>query len=985
MRVGVLGPLLIDGAGGETTPRGQRPRDVLAVLLQRRGHVVTPDVLLDLVWGDAAVELTASTVHTVVARLRRALGSDVIETHDAGYRLGRQVRLDSDDFDAALRRAREATAAGDAAGAVTAYRDAVAVWRGPQAFEGVSDDLVMADRARLGEAHAQTLDELALALLESGTTPALDEAWSLARALTREHPLREGSHRTAMLAAVRSGRQAEALDLYRALRARLRDELGIEPSPPTAALHQRILTQDPTLDPALDLGPTHEQRTGPEPQVTGERPPDQREMGRLPAPLTSTVGREEDLATVLTLLEQGRRLVTILGPGGVGKSRLLAEVGGRLSADPSLEVVYVDLSGLGATNAADIADAVAVGFRLPVSRDDPITSLVNHLCADRLVALVDEAEWASTAVAEVASQILAGCPGVRLVVTSRVPLDVLGESRVLLAPLACPPEDASGAEARRAPAVRLLEDRLRDHAPDLVIGDEQGADLARLARRVDGLPLALELLAGYAASRTLAELLPLVDAPLDVASPEVGHRPRHRSLRDTLLWSVERLTPSERLVLRRLGVFVGSFDVSAARSVVGGSLDPLTVDAGLRALVREALVQLDRRGPRSRLRLLRTVRDLALEGLDESGETQEVRRRHREWFAARWRGQPPHDELIAEVGASYDDYLEALRQGLAARDACSVADLVIALGRRWSFVEAAGVGVRWFDRVLAADLLDPVDTARVQVLRVGLTLHASWADSRHLIARCQEALANDPDWLAQAWQVESIQAYQAGDVERSVTAADQMVTVARRGARWVLPEALATTAVMVAAAGDREGALASADEAWALIGASPTALDFASVIPKIGLALVDADQPQRAYDILSRATTDVSIRLGLRPTFTIVINLGWAALGIDRPAEALSWFARSLNSGSHRGLFLAEECVGAACALTSLGHPQAAALLDAADELSTRHALSLTPRMAAHRQAARYLQPPSGDRSLSSRTDDDLAAAIGTAAREFAP
>ena len=249
--------------------------------------------------------------------------------------------------------------------------------------------------------------------------------------------------------------------------------------------------------------------------------------------------------------------------------------------------------------------------------------------------------------------------------------------------------------------------------------------------------------------------------------------------------------------------------------------------------------------------------------------------------------------------------------------------------------------------------------------------------------RAAEA-SNDPDWLAQAWQLESIQAYLEGDVERSVMTAGQMVTVSRRGPRWLLPEALATSAVIAASAGDRERALASADESWALIGASPTALHFASVVPKIGLALVDADQPQRAYDILSRATTDVSIRLGLRPTFTIVINLGWAALGIDRPAEALSWFARSLNSGSHRGLFLAEECVGAACALTSLGHPQAAALLDAADELSSRHALSLTPRMAAHRQAARYLQPPSGDRSLSSRTDEDLAATIGTAAREFA-
>lgn len=981
MRVGVLGPLLAEGADGETTPRGQRPRDVLAVLLQRRGHIVTPDALLDLVWGDAARDLTSSAVHTVVARLRRSLGSDSIETHDAGYRLGRAVQLDSDDFDAALRRAREATAAGDATGAVAAYRDAVAVWRGPHAFEGVSDDLVMADRARLEEARAQTIDELAAALLSTGTAPATDEALALATALTRDHPLREGSHRTAMLAAVRAGRQAEALEIYRGLRARLRQELGIEPGPPTQALHLRILEQDPTLE----IVPRAGVAVGQGLDSAGEKPrPGQRESGRLPAPLTPTVGRDQEVTTVLTLLEQGRRLVTILGPGGVGKSRLLAEVGTRLSADPDQEVVYVDLAGLGVSAAADIADAVSVSFRLPVSREDPVTGLVTALADDRLVALVDEAEWSTPAVAEVASRVLAGCPGVRLVVTSRVPLEVLGESRVLLAPLACPAEDASGGDARIAPAVRLLEDRLRDHAPDIVIGDADGAHLGRLARRVDGLPLALELLAGYAASRSLAELVPLVEAPLDVASPQVGHRPRHRSLRDTLLWSVERLSPSERTVLRRLGVFAGSFDVSAARAVVGGSLHPLKVEAGLRALVREALVQLDRRGPRTRVRLLRTVRDLALEELTAAGEIEQVRRRHREWYAARWRGQPLHDELVIEVGESYDDYLEALRQALAARDARSVADLAIALGRRWAFVEAAGIGVRWLDRVLAADLLDPVQTARVQVLWVGLGHHMSWTDTSHVVGTTHAALADDPDWLAQSWLLEAIHRYMSGDFSGAVAASERMVQTAKSGARWHLPEALATLAAALAAAGERERALAAADQAWALIGASPTVVHFAAVVPKVGLSLVDADQPQRAYDIFTTAIADVGARFGIAPTLTTVTNVGWAALGIDRPAEALHWFGHAAETGSHRGLFLAEDSLGTACALAFLGHPDAEVMLDAADELCRRHALTLSPRQAAHRDRARALAPSSSAAHLDVQTDDDLASPIFAAARALA-
>lgn len=984
MRVGVLGPLLVEGADGETTPRGQRPRDVLAVLLQRRGHIVTPEILLDLVWGESARELSASAVHTVIARLRRAVGADIIETHDLGYRFGRTVPLDTDDFEGALRRAREATAAGDRVGAVAAYRDAVSVWRGPHAFEGVSDDLVTVDRARLDEARAQSIDELAAALLSIGTTSATDEAGTLATDLTRHHPLREGTHRIAMLAAVRSGRQADALELYRALRLRLREELGIEPTPATAALHQRILQQDPDLDTPPEIAPRGAQPTSAPGAARGSSALGVSGIGRPPAPLTPTVGREEDIATVLTLLAQGRRLVTILGPGGVGKSRLLAEAGARLGQDPADEVVYVDLSGLGAGSAADIADAVAVGFALPTSAKDPVTALVTALAADRLVALVDEAEWSPTAVAEVASRILQGCPGVRLVVTSRVPLDVLGESRILLAPLACPAEDATGADARSAPAVRLLEDRLRDHAPDLVISNADGAHLARLARRVDGLPLAIELLAGYATSRTLAELEPLVDAPLDVASPELGHRPRHRSLRDTLLWSVQRLSPSERTVLRRLGVFAGSFDVPAARAVAGGSLPPATVEAALRTLVREALVHLDRRGPSTRLRLLRTVRDLALEDLAQAGEIEQVSRRHREWYAARWRGQPLRDELVIEVGNSYDDYVEALRRALAARDGRSVADLAIALGRRWSFIEASGVGVRWLDRVLAADLLDPMDTARVQVLRMGLVQHVSWTDSALLVGQTHGALLNDPEWLAQSLLLEAIHSYLSGDGDRAVRASGRMVKIARAEARWLLPEALAASSVMLATVGEHDQALASADESWSLIGGSPTAVHFACVVPKIGLALVDAAQPQRAYDILTHAIADVGSRLGIAPPLTLVTNIGWAALGIDRPAEALTWFTRAITSAPLRGLFLAEDCVGAACALAALDHPDAAALLEAADALGSRHSLSLSPSQATHWEVARRHAPPSEGRSLTGRTDDELAGAILAAAEAIA-
>jgi len=272
----------------------------------------------------------------------------------------------------------------------------------------------------------------------------------------------------------------------------------------------------------------------------------------------------------------------------------------------------------------------------------------------------------------------------------------------------------------------------------------------------------------------------------------------------------------------------------------------------------------------------------------------------------------------------------------------------------------------------------------VQVLWVGLGHHMSWTDASYVVGTTHEALVDDPDWLAQSWLLEAIHRYVSGDFSGAVAVSERMVQTARSGARWHLPEALAILAAALAAAGERERALAAADQAWALIGASPTLVHFAAVVPKVGLALIDADEPQRAYDIFTTAITNVGARFGIAPTLTTVTNVGWAALGIDRPAEALRWFGQAAEAGSHRGLFLAEDSLGSACALAFLGHPEAPAMLDAADELGRRHTLILSPRQTAHRDTARSLAPSFGAHNLGGRTDDELARPIFTAARALA-
>ena len=335
MQVRVLGPVRVgDRIETATAPRGERPRDVLALLVARRGRPVPAEVVLDLVWGDAATALTPAAVHTVVARLRRQFGDGLVRTTDAGYVVPVDVGLDAERFTAL---ATEGSEEGDEVGRC---REAVALWSGGTAYAGVRDDLVMAERVRLEELLRRVRGDLAAALLAPGA-PQDDvaEAMGIAVGLVTEHPLDEGAAVLAMRAADRLQRQGEALEVFARLRDRLREELGVDPGPVAVAAHARILARDAV----------HRGRRSP---AAGRRV----HPGlRLPVPASPTVGRQSRGGRVLGALRDGRRLVTVTGPGGVGKSRLLADVGAALATDH--DVVHVALSGHQAGDAQDLAAA----------------------------------------------------------------------------------------------------------------------------------------------------------------------------------------------------------------------------------------------------------------------------------------------------------------------------------------------------------------------------------------------------------------------------------------------------------------------------------------------------------------------------------------------------------------------------------------------------------------------------------------------------
>lgn len=922
-------------------------------------------------WGDEARRLSATTVHTVVARLRRHLASDLVRTTDAGYLVPHDVVTDADRFAGLVADASDEPS----------LREALALWEGDTAYEGVRDDLVLAERTRLGDLHRRARADLAAVLLDTGGTAEAHEALALARELVASDPLDEGAAVLAMRAAYRAQRQGEALEVHDTLRRTLRDELGVAPGRAVRDLHARLLAHDPALD-----GPTDD---------AGHRPGTAVALhpGRLvPVPASPTVGREDDVAAVLAALAEGRRLVTVTGPGGVGKTRLLADVGAALL--PDTEVVHVSLGAHAALAVDELAASVALATGVPLSGDDPVDGLVGALRTSTATVLADEAEWVLGSAAELASVLLAGCPGLRIVITSRVPLSVVGERVVVLDPLPTVDPTAAVDALCGSPAVRLLAERLSDHGAGPADPGAWPEDdlrvLAEVARRVDGLPLALEVVAGAGARTPVADLLEVAEHPLDLDAGRHGRDDRHRSLREALTWGVGRLGPDARIVLRRLGVFVGPFTTTAARAVVGPA--PADVERAVRELARHHLLRVERTSTTLSFRMLRVVRDLALDELAGAGEEAVTRERHRRWFAGVWRDAPLSDDLVEHLGRTHDDHLEALADSLAHDDDDAGADLTLALARRWQFVEASAPGVRWTTRLIERPGISTVQRARLRVARAGFLQACDWDDAEH--QRLRADLTDDPEWSALLGLTGAITAYVSGEP----TAARQRLAEAHDAATRVphlLAEVLATRAVVDATEGDRAAAVAGARDALARIGSQGSAVHLVTVVPKVALALLEAGRPGECLDLLTSAAADAEARFGIAPTSPTTINAGWAALLTDEPAAALGWFRRALVGPQSVTAVpsVAEASLGAAAALGALGHVGAAELLGLGRYLLVATGQELPPTfeepVAAAERAHGALVPPDGwDAALvvdrARRLVDDAAGATLTSATSSA-
>lgn len=920
IRVEVLGDLRARTGAGPCTVGGPRSRDLLASLLVRTGQSVDPALLLDLVWEDAS--LGVAVVHTQVARLRRAVDAELVHTTGLGYRIG-PVVTDADEFESL---ARQATEAGEAEHAVRLLRTALGLWRGGTAFTGVRPELVAPEITRLDDRRQSAQERLAEVLLQLPDVAAHQESLALARLLIEREPLRERGYELAMLAADRLGRQADGLDHFDLLRTRLRDELGIDPGGSARLLHQRLLHQLP-LNATIPAAP----------QVTGAAPL------RPPIATTPLVGREQELARLRQLVVD-RPLVTLVGPGGVGKTRLLTELGSVLADVGDVEVGYVELADVhGGEQPTAIALALARCLGLRVDDTDPRT-LARALQDRDLVLLLDEAEHCPDALVRALDALLPYCPGLRCVTSSRRPLGAVGEVVCTVRPLPCPGPLATPATIASSPAVQLLVERLADLDEDWVHSGESWTDLATLARRVDGLPLALELMAAQLASRSLRSVDDLQRDPLALKADETDRPSRHRSLRETLEWSVHRLDPAQRAVLARLSVFTGPFGLPAARAVAGAPDGPeVDVAEVVRSLVRDALVHVERTRQGLRVRLLRTIRDLAQLELRTADELAATKERHRRWHADRWRGALRSDALLTEVREHHSDYVEALRDSLVRRDADSAGSLLLALGRFWVFTDQRAVASSWSDRVLTADLLTPLARARVLVLLATVHLHHDPASARGQLSEAVITLREHEEtiWLTGALGAMALLAHGAGDASQACRWAEEAVTVSRLTTPERQADALGILAV-TAAIPRPDLSEAAALESWELALGSHSAAAIASVGNNVAWSAFTRDDMPTGIAVVEQAVARQPA--GSVPLF-LRIQQAWALLlSGDGPAAAAG-FGRvaMVPTTPVEDLWTAEVMLGAALAQASTGHPETPTLVAGAAALVGRTGMVLTP------------------------------------------
>ncbi len=852
MQIRVLGPLDVTTPDGvRRWVPGARRRLLLATLVLHRNSVCGMGQLIEVLFGDDPPARAAGTVQSYVSRLRHDLGDyeGRLQTRPGGYMLV----VDAGEIDSARfeRQVQEAlgTLSTNPSRAADLLVEGLAWWCG-HAFAEFADDLALrAESTRLGEVRqraAEALVEARLALADwAGAIEQLETCIS-------NWPLREAFRAQQMLALYRSGRQPEALRAFQRFRTDLGSELGLEPSASLSDLEAQIVRHDPSLHGA----PIERPSSRPAQEPAARRP-----HGNLPLSMNALLGRDAEL-TDLTIVVGTVRLLTLTGPGGVGKTRLAMRLAEQVAPDYPDGAWLCDLTAI--REDALVAEAVTTALDVQRRQDrSTLEGLVEVLQTRHLLVAFDNCEHLLAPIGEITEAILRACPGVRIVATSREPLGVDGETVWPLGPLPLPVAgEVDPVIAMESPAVRLFVARATSAHPGFRLSETTAAPVVEICRRLDGLPLALELAAARVTSMAPEELAERLDERFTILTASPRRDPRHQTLHATVAWSYELLGHAEQALFDRLSVFAGSFSVGDVKRVCAdGAVATEAITNILAALVDKSMVVADTGRSPARYSLLETLREFGREQLSLGGDIGELQRRHAgraiELVEQAQVGLDGPDEpsWAERLEDSFDDLRIAHRWMLAHEDIDGAVRLVVG-AREFAFRRMHYELFSWAEATLGAP---GADAHRLAPLVMAIAAYGRFVrgDLDQAMALAERSLADErrlglpPCGLH--WRTMANVYYYRGQAVRAADMCQRMVGAARTsGDDARLVHALYMASVGLASAGRTNESRLLADEAVSLAHRTENPTSLASALHARALTLETVD-PDRASSMLEEA------------------------------------------------------------------------------------------------------------------------------------
>lgn len=948
----VLGGLSLS-AGGETQSLGgPNTRRLLAVLVAHLSESVSSSRLIDSLWEDRPPRTATGTVQTQISRLRSALRPAFSISLDAGgYRLeAPEGELDANRFEALLQRCGPL----DTNEAVPVLESALALWHGPAFGQCAELAEVRSEALRLDELRLVATDNWAEAKLATGNPAAMVGELE---ALVSRHPLRESYRRLLMIALYRSGRQGEALRRYDEFRLLLLDELGLDPSEAVRQLEARILADDPTLRSGEECSRPIRAQPSLVPRLLGA---------------TSFIGRDP-LVSALSDALAVQPLLTLTGPGGVGKTRLALRVAGALLDTFADSVTVVELAPL--RHPSGVARVVADALDIQQRQDRTIESTIEeHLAlSDRLLVL-DNCEHVVETVAVLVERLRTSCPHLRVFATSREPLGLPGECVEVLGPLSLPPEGASTLDqVGGSAAVELLVARASTARRGFALTDENAAAVAMICRQLDGLPLGLELAAARLRTMDADTLAGRLDHQAELlGDTQRGGDGRHRSLRSLVEWSYDLLEPHEQRVFAQLAVFAGGFDLSAVEAVCSSGTNDASTLGTLAGLVDKSMVVFVDPGP-PRYRLLEPLREFGLNRLSDSGALDDLEDRHLGWFLALAErgavGLDGPDEANWSITLSRDfdnvrlAHLTAMRRG----DADRALRLVAAL-REWAFRRVRYEIQGWADR--SAGLADAQDHPdRPTALAVSAYGHWVRGDQEAAVDLAHRSLGTtedgEPSESGLAERVLGNAHFYLENIDQALGWMNRMVESARRsGSAARIAHGLYMQSVAQTSIGDnvRGAIFAGEARAAAASAGSPTAQAEADYALGLALESTDAEDALVHLDRASRTAAAAGNRW--IEAFALT-EVHWLRANRGEQHAALAGYGEVIDTW-HRGGDWANQWLSlrrVLALLVDLGAAEPAAVLHGSlSAVGAEHALPFEPadaqRLAERVEQVRSLLGP---------------------------